>query len=163
MLTFSNRWGSIDTSRPTILVGFLIGNEREAATYMARKIKKTTKTESLRDKSAASQAKAAKPRKLKSATDKALKPVGKIARVGKKEVYLPLPDNKAGRFLNKRRHVIPSYFRESWTELRQVTWPNRKQTVQLTLAVFVFAIVFAVFVGVIDFGLDKIFRKVLLG
>lgn len=117
----------------------------------------------MRDKSAATQAKAAKPRKLKSATGKALKPVGKIAQAGKKEVYLPLPDTKTGRFLNKRRRIIPSYFRESWQELRQVTWPNRKQTVQLTMAVFVFAIAFAIFVGVLDYGLDKIFRKVLLG
>ena len=130
---------------------------------MARTIKKSSKSESMRDKAAASRDKAKKPRKIKTATDKALKPVGKIARVGKKEVYLPLPDNKAGRFLNKRRRVVPSYFSESWKELKQVTWPNRKQTVQLTIAVFIFAIVFAAFVGILDYGLDKIFRKVLLG
>lgn len=130
---------------------------------MARTIKKSTKSESLREQAAASRDKAKKPRKIKTATDKALKPVGKIAQVGKKEVYLPLPDNKAGRFLNKRRRIVPSYFSESWKELRQVTWPNRKQTIQLTLAVFIFAIVFAAFVGILDYGLDKIFRKVLLG
>lgn len=130
---------------------------------MARTIRKSSKSESVREKAASSREKAKKPRKLKTATNKALKPVGRIAKAGKKEVYLPLPDNKAGRFLNKRRRVVPSYFRQSWNELRQVTWPNRKQTIQLTLAVFIFAIAFAAFVGILDYGLDKIFRKVLLG
>ena len=129
---------------------------------MARKIQKSTKGTSMRQKSAASREKAAKPRKLKEGASKAISPLHKVAKAGKKEVYLPLPDNKTGRFLNKRRSLIPKYFRESWQELRKVTWPNRKQTIQLTLAVFVFAIVFAVFVAAVDYGLDKLFRKVLL-
>lgn len=65
-----------------------------------------------------------------------------------------------GRILSKVLFV--GYFVNSWRELRKVTWPNRKQTIQLTFAVFVFAIIFAVFVSVVDFGLDKLFRKVFL-
>ena len=65
-----------------------------------------------------------------------------------------------GRVLSKI--LFLSYFRESWRELRQVTWPNRKETIQLTFAVFIFAVTFALFIGVIDFGLDKLFREVLL-
>ncbi len=128
---------------------------------MARKVK-PVKKESLRDKAEQSRAKDAKPRKLKSGAAKALSPIGKVASVGKKEVYLPMPDNKAGRFLNKRRSIIPKYFRESWAELKLVDWPDRRQTIQLTLAVFMFAIVFAIFVAIIDYGLDKVFRKVFL-
>ena len=65
-----------------------------------------------------------------------------------------MPDNKVGRFLNKRRSFIPRYFKESWQELRKVTWPNRKETTKLTLAVFTFAIVFGLLVAIVEFGLD---------
>lgn len=54
------------------------------------------------------------------------------------------------------------YFRNAWKELKLVSWPSRKETWQLTFAVFVFAIVFAVFITAIDFGLDKLFRNVIL-
>lgn len=55
-----------------------------------------------------------------------------------------------------------NYFRSSWQELRQVTWPNRRETFKLTVAVFIFAIVFGLAIALVDFGLDKIFRKILL-
>lgn len=54
------------------------------------------------------------------------------------------------------------YFRDSWRELRQVTWPNRKETWQLTFAVFIFAIVFGLIISITDYGLDKVFKRVLL-
>lgn len=129
---------------------------------MANNKQPAKKGASLRQKAEQSRAKAAKPRKLREGASKAITPLQKVAEIGKKEVYLPLPDNKTGQFLNKRRSLAPRYFKESWQELKKVTWPNRKQTIQLTLAVFVFAIVFSVFVAVVDYGLDKIFRKVLL-
>lgn len=129
---------------------------------MAKDTKKSSKGASFRQKAEQSRSKSAKPRKLKATATQAAKPVRKVVDFGKKEVYLPLPDNKVGRFLNKRRSFVPSYFRESWKELKQVTWPNRKQTIQLTIAVFVFAIIFALFVAMVDYGLDKVFRKVLL-
>jgi preprotein translocase SecE subunit len=54
------------------------------------------------------------------------------------------------------------YFRGAWQELRQVTWPDRKQTWQLTFAVFVFAVIFGIMITVTDYGLDKLFKKVIL-
>lgn len=143
-------------SRPTILVGFFIGDK------MARVVKRPTKSPSVRDKAAASRTKSGTTHKLRSTAASALKPLGKVVQAGKKEVYLPLPKNKVGNFLNKRRFVIPRYFRDSWNELKEVTWPNSKQTIALTIAVFIFAIILAIFVSGVDFGLDKLFRKVLL-
>lgn len=73
--------------------------------------------------------------------------------------------SKLGKFKVFRiigRILWPYYFRNSWKELRQVTWPTGKQTRQLTVAVLAFAIVFGCIVFVIDFGLDKLFREVLL-
>ncbi len=58
--------------------------------------------------------------------------------------------------------IFPAYFRQSWRELRQVTWPNWKQSRQLTFAVMVFAIIFGAAIAVVDYGLDKVFRNVLL-
>lgn len=60
------------------------------------------------------------------------------------------------------RHLIPSYFRNSYAELRLVTWPNWKQSRQLTTAVVLFAVIFGFIVSILDFGLDKIFKKVFL-
>lgn len=76
---------------------------------------------------------------------------------------------KFGRFLGKfkvfrfvGKILWPTYFRESWKELRQVTWPSRTDTWKLTLAVILFAVVFGVLVSIVDFGLDKVFRKLIL-
>ena len=73
-----------------------------------------------------------------------------------------MPDNRLGRFLNKKRGIIPRYFKIALRELKQVQWPTRKQTIQLTIAVFIFAIVFGVLITITDYGLDKIFKKLLL-
>ena len=65
-----------------------------------------------------------------------------------------------GRILGKV--LLINYFRSAWKELRQVTWPDRKETRQLTLAVFAFAVVFGIMITLTDYGLDKVFKKVIL-
>lgn len=74
-----------------------------------------------------------------------------------------------GRKLNKIKvfrilgfMLWPPYFRNSWKELRQVTWPSGKLSRQLTTAVLLFATVFGLLVALVDFGLDKVFKQVLL-
>ena len=54
------------------------------------------------------------------------------------------------------------YVRDSWRELRTVTWPSIPESLRLTAAVIVFAVVFGLFVTVVDYGLDKLFRQFLL-
>lgn len=58
--------------------------------------------------------------------------------------------------------ILPPYVRKSWKELKLVTWPSRKQSRQLTFAVLVFAVVFGIAVAVVDYGLDKLFKQILL-
>lgn len=58
--------------------------------------------------------------------------------------------------------LVPPYFRNSWKELRQVTWPSRRDSRRLTFAVIVFAIVFGCLVALLDYILDKVFKEVLL-
>ena len=73
------------------------------------------------------------------------------------------------RFLGRYRFfraigyvLFPPYFRSAWRELRQVTWPDFRTTRDLTFAVLVFSIIFGVIVAVVDYGLDKLFRAIIL-
>ena len=110
----------------------------------------------------ASKAQTDKPRRIRKTASKVATPLAKARKAGKKEVYLPLPDNKAGRFLNKKVRLVPAFFSEAFAEIRQVTWPGKKDTLRLTLAVFVFAVIFSIFVGFLDFLLDKLFREFII-
>lgn len=71
---------------------------------------------------------------------------------------------KLGRFKVVRiigKILWPTYFRNSWKELRQVTWPSNRETWQLVLAVIVFSVVFGAIIAVTDYGLDKLFKQVI--
>ena len=86
--------------------------------------------------------------------------------------YIGSPFRWLGRKLGKlgRFKVVriigyifwPKYFRNSWKELKQVTWTTRRETWQLTLAVIIFSVIFGVIIAIVDFGLDKAFKEVLL-
>lgn len=71
---------------------------------------------------------------------------------------------KPMRFIGKvlRKILLIDYFISSWYELRQVTWPTRKETIKLTFAVFIFAIAFGLFIAIADYGISRIMREVIL-
>lgn len=81
-----------------------------------------------------------------------------------------LANNPVSRFVGRLSKLVvkilgflmPRYFINSWYEVRQVTWPNRRETWRLTAAVFVFAIVFGASVAIVDKGLQELFRKVII-
>lgn len=100
--------------------------------------------------------------RIRKTAGKLSSPIKSIRRTGKKEYHLPLPDNRIGAVLSKRARLTPKFISEAWNEIRLVTWPNARETWRLTIAVFVFAVVFAAIVGVLDFGLDKLFREVII-
>ena len=52
---------------------------------------------------------------------------------------------------------IIQYFKDVRTELSKITWPKKEEVIKLTLIVFVFSGIIAVYVG----GLDLIFTKFL--
>jgi preprotein translocase SecE subunit len=111
----------------------------------------------IRQKMEAAQAEADKPEPSRRPIKKATRPV--------RAVFSPI-----FRFLGKilsplkrpLKWLVPRYFINSWREVRQVTWPSRRETWRLTAAVFVFAIVFGALVAVVDKGLDEIFKKLIL-
>lgn len=63
---------------------------------------------------------------------------------------------------SRRFHIIPSYFRNSVSELKKVSWPNRRDTVKLTTAVIIFSITFSALVSGVDYVFSIIFKKVFL-
>ena len=78
---------------------------------------------------------------------RARRTVSKVASPARK---FRLGERKTVKFLAKvfrpvrrvLRWLMPRYIVNSWREVRQVIWPNRRETWRLTLAVFIFAIVF---------------------
>lgn len=101
-----------------------------------------------------------KPKRIRSVLTKPAAPIKKL-NLGQKR---PVKAAKIPfRWIKKGLSwIVPSYFINSWRELRQVHWPNRRETWRLTLAVFVFAIVFGALVAGVDKGLDELFKKLVL-
>lgn len=128
----------------------------------SKKRKLRSPPETVRERAKATTNAPAKKRRVKQTATTISRPFKAAHHFGGKTYYLPMPDNKLGRFLNKRRYIVPRYFRESWQELKGVTWPDRKETTKLTLAVFTFAIIFGILVAVTDYGLDQLFKHTVL-
>jgi preprotein translocase SecE subunit len=83
--------------------------------------------------------------------------LGRVFRpIAKSRVFKSKPARLIGKVL------APAYFRNSFRELKLVTWPGWKQSRDLTLAVLIFAVVFGAVVAAVDYGLDKVFKNLLL-
>lgn len=102
-----------------------------------------------------------KPKRIRKAASSAAKPVGAVGSALKTEYHLIKPKENAG-FFTKSRSLTPKYIKNSLAELKNVTWPGRKETWKLVFAVFVFALSMGVFIAVLDFGLEKLFKQVIL-
>lgn len=127
----------------------------------AKKKRILKKSETIRERSK-KPAKQVKTGRLHKVTKHVARPVKAAAKIGKKEYYLPLPDTKVGNFLNKRRRFIPTFFRASFQELKQVQWPTLKTTINLSIAVFLFAFFFGLVIALADYGLDKLFKQLII-
>jgi preprotein translocase subunit SecE len=57
--------------------------------------------------------------------------------------------------MNLKENKLIKYFYEAKTELEKVTWPSRKETLVSTLTVIGVSVGTAVFLGALDFGLNK--------
>ena len=101
----------------------------------------TRKKVVLKDKKAEQKDKKAK----KQAEKKAVK-----EKSGKKPFILIRPFCFIGR-----------YFRDSWREIRQVRWPNRKATWKMVFAVLVYTAIFVVLLVLLDMLFKFIFNQTL--
>ncbi|MCX6729648.1 MAG: preprotein translocase subunit SecE [Candidatus Saccharibacteria bacterium] len=127
------------------------------------------KLETVRERSENTPANKSRVRKVATTAKKASGPLKVVGRVLSKLAhpfkfllapFRTKPARFVGRILNKV--LLINYFMSAWKELKQVTWPGRKETRQLTFAVFIFATVFGVMITLTDYGLDKVFKKVIL-
>lgn len=57
--------------------------------------------------------------------------------------------------------ALGRYLRDSWNELRQVRWPNRKNTWKMTIAVLVYCAIFIVFIVLLDTFFTFVFNLLL--
>lgn len=121
--------------------------------------RKIRKIETVREKTVKTAEAAEKPSRGRQVWRGFTAPVRTIGR-GIAKVGHGLARYKVFRIIG--RILFPHYFRNSWRELRQVTWLTFKQSRQLTVAVVMFAVIFGVLVALLDFGLDKVFKQVLI-
>ena len=139
-----------------------MANTEPAKEKKTRRLKAPSQT--VREQAVKAQATADKPerRRVKDAATKAKQPFKKPAGFLKR-----LFNRQPFRFIGKLAHwislvFVPPFVRNSFKEIRLVTWPNFKQTRDLTFAVLMFAAVFGVAVALLDWGLDKIFKSLIL-
>ena len=55
---------------------------------------------------------------------------------------------------------IRTYFAESWSELKKVTWPTREHVRNLTILVFVISAIFGVYIGFFDLLWTTVLRLI---
>ncbi len=124
------------------------------------RIRKSAPT--FREQAEATQTKSEKPKKrpVRSALRKITTPFKKL-RLGERRIFKPIR-SLFGLIKRAVIWITPKYFINSWRELRKVVWPGAKETFRLTLAVFIFAIVFGALVAGVDKSLDEIFKKLVL-
>ena len=92
----------------------------------------------------------------KAAATPSKKPVKKASKTTKSQPKKPV-------FILFRPFVaLGRYFRDSWRELRQVRWPNRRATWALTLAVILFSLFFVVFIMLFDWLFNYLMQEVIL-
>jgi len=93
-----------------------------------------------------------KPAAAKSAV---AKPAVKAAGKGRDEASGRTGSLKAGI------ETAKEFFEQSKAELRKVTWPTRQETVRTGVAVLVFSLVMALYLGVVDMILSRLVALIL--
>ena len=63
---------------------------------------------------------------------------------------------------SKKQNPIQAFFRETVGELRKVSWPSRREVVQLTTIVLIVMVLMCAILGITD-GVSRILLNVILG
>ena len=128
-----------------------------------RKIVAKRRVESVRERADKQQAKSDRHPRHRKVSSLSGAPVRGLRSLLAKEYHpIKLPNTKTGQLLTKKRSATPSYFVNSLRELKLVTWPTRRQAISLSMAVVVFSVAIAGFVQLLDYGLGKLFKEVIL-
>ncbi len=123
--------------------------------------RKLRPAQTLREKSeSANLVKPKKKSRLSKLTKTVKKPFQKLINyIGQYKTFRAIAVSL--RFIG--RIFVPNYIRNSWKEIKLVTWPSRKETYRLTVAVIGFAIIIGAVVASLDYGLSRLFKIIILG
>lgn len=99
-------------------------------------------------------------KKVASATVKPVKGLGKI--LTKEFNPITIKKGRFAKLLSRRVKFIPSYFINSYRELKEVNWLKPKQALSLTFSVIIFSVSIALFVQLLSFVFDKLVQEVIL-
>ena len=66
-------------------------------------------------------------------------------------------------FVSEPGKELFAFGRDAWREVKKVVWPSRKEAMQMTLYVFGFVVVMAVFLWLTDKTLEWVFYDLILG
>jgi preprotein translocase subunit SecE len=58
---------------------------------------------------------------------------------------------------------LVAFGRDAWREVKKVVWPTRRESVQMTLYVFGFVVIMALFLWLTDKTLEWVFYDLILG
>ena len=67
---------------------------------------------------------------------------------------------KAVNFFKRLPTTIATPFKNTWRELKKVTWPTRQNLLQYTLIVLVFMTFMGVVIGLFDLGATKLITAI---
>ena len=104
-----------------------------------------------------------KPKKktVKKVVAKDTKPAAK-KKAESKKVVTKKPKNTKKVFILFRPFVaLGRYLRDSWREIRQVRWPNRKATWKMVLAVFIYTAIFVIIISLLDLFFTWLFSLII--
>lgn len=62
---------------------------------------------------------------------------------------------------NRPPNAIVRYFRETLGEMRRVSWPTRREAINLTIVVLLVTAVMSLFLGTLDYLFTTVFRVVI--
>ncbi|MEO8857541.1 MAG: preprotein translocase subunit SecE [Burkholderiaceae bacterium] len=66
-------------------------------------------------------------------------------------------------FVSEPGRELFAFGRDSWREVRKVVWPSRKEAIQMTMYVFGFVVLMALFLWLTDKTLEWVFYDLILG
>jgi len=69
---------------------------------------------------------------------------------------------KSSSKVTLRNNPITRYLKGAWYELKHVSWPDRTETVRLTIGVVVYSLFFALFIALVDYLFDLGFERFII-
>ncbi len=85
----------------------------------------------------------------------------KETKAAEKKVAKGTESDKKPFILFRPFVYLGRYIRDSWRELRQVRWPNRKATWKMVLAVLVYTVLFVILISLLDLFFTWLFNLIL--